>query len=312
MSKHWWLAALLGLGLARAEELPTVAVSQIIDHPALNDSYAGLREALEQEGLQVRYDYENAQGNSATALQIAEKFAGNGPRAVVAIGTPAAQALANTLNGSVPLVFVAVTDPVAAKLVSAWDKTDGNITGTSDAVPVAKNVELMLEVVPQLKSLGTLYNPGEANSVASVAALKEALRAKNIELVEAPATKTSEVQEAAATLVDRVQALYLVQDNTAVSALASVLEVGETAKIPVFTADTALVKQGAVGAVSFDYYQVGRTAGRQVAAIRKGKPVSELPVQTPEREELLLNSEAAAKMGVRLPEALRARAQLVP
>ena len=312
MSKHWWLAALLGLGLARAEELPTVAVSQIIDHPALNDSYAGLREALEQEGLQVRYDYENAQGNSATALQIAEKFAGNGPRAVVAIGTPAAQALANTLNGSVPLVFVAVTDPVAAKLVSAWDKTDGNITGTSDAVPVAKNVELMLEVVPQLKSLGTLYNPGEANSVASVAALKEALRAKNIELVEAPATKTSEVQEAAATLVDRVQALYLVQDNTAVSALASVLEVGETAKIPVFTADTALVKQGAVGAVSFDYYQVGRTAGRQVAAILKGKPVSELPVQTPEREELLLNSEAAAKMGVRLPEALRARAQLVP
>ena len=309
MKKSLLLA--LGLALAGRAGAHSVAISQIIDHPALNEVRRGLQDELQTVGS-VKYELENAQGNIAIAQQIAEKFAGLKPDVIVAIGTPAAQAVSNSVQGSIPLVFAAVTDPVAAKLVSAWDKTDGNITGTSDAVPVAKNVELMLEVVPQLKSLGTLYNPGEANSVASVAALKEALRAKNIELVEAPATKTSEVQEAAATLVDRVQALYLVQDNTAVSALASVLEVGETAKIPVFTADTALVKQGAVGAVSFDYYQVGRTAGRQVAAILKGKPVSELPVQTPEREELLLNSEAAAKMGVRLPEALRARAQLVP
>ncbi len=309
MKKSLLLA--LGLALAGRAGAHSVAISQIIDHPALNEVRRGLQDELQAVGS-VKYELENAQGNIAIAQQIAEKFAGLKPDVIVAIGTPAAQAVSNSVQGSIPLVFAAVTDPVAAKLVSAWDKTDGNITGTSDAVPVAKNVELMLEVVPQLKSLGTLYNPGEANSVASVAALKEALRAKNIELVEAPATKTSEVQEAAATLVDRVQALYLVQDNTAVSALASVLEVGETAKIPVFTADTALVKQGAVGAVSFDYYQVGRTAGRQVAAILKGKQVSELPVQTPEREELLLNSEAAAKMGVRLPEALRARAQLVP
>ena len=309
MKKSLLLA--LGLALAGRAGAHSVAISQIIDHPALNEVRRGLQDELQTVGS-VKYELENAQGNIAIAQQIAEKFAGLKPDVIVAIGTPAAQAVSNSVQGSIPLVFAAVTDPVAAKLVSAWDKTDGNITGTSDAVPVAKNVELMLEVVPQLKSLGTLYNPGEANSVASVAALKEALRAKNIELVEAPATKTSEVQEAAATLVDRVQALYLVQDNTAVSALASVLEVGETAKIPVFTADTALVKQGAVGAVSFDYYQVGRSAGRQVAAILKGKPVSELPVQTPEREELLLNSEAAAKMGVRLPEALRARAQLVP
>ena len=309
MKKSLLLA--LGLALAGRVGAHSVAISQIIDHPALNEVRRGLQDELQTVGS-VKYELENAQGNIAIAQQIAEKFAGLKPDVIVAIGTPAAQAVSNSVQGSIPLVFAAVTNPVAAKLVSAWDKTDGNITGTSDAVPVAKNVELMLEVVPQLKSLGTLYNPGEANSVASVAALKEALRAKNIELVEAPATKTSEVQEAAATLVDRVQALYLVQDNTAVSALASVLEVGETAKIPVFTADTALVKQGAVGAVSFDYYQVGRSAGRQVAAILKGKPVSELPVQTPEREELLLNSEAAAKMGVRLPEALRARAQLVP
>ena len=309
MKKSLLLA--LGLALAGRAGAHSVAISQIIDHPALNEVRRGLQDELQAVGS-VKYELENAQGNIAIAQQIAEKFAGLKPDVIVAIGTPAAQAVSNSVQGSIPLVFAAVTDPMAAKLVSAWDKTDGNITGTSDAVPVAKNVELMLEVVPQLKSLGTLYNPGEANSVASVAALKEALRAKNIELVEAPATKTSEVQEAAATLVDRVQALYLVQDNTAVSALASVLEVGETAKIPVFTADTALVQQGAVGAVSFDYYQVGRTAGRQVAAILKGKPVSELPVQTPEREELLLNSEAAAKMGVRLPEALRARAQLVP
>ena len=313
MSKHWWLAALLGLGLARAEELPTVAVSQIIDHPALNDSYAGLREALEQEGLQVRYDYENAQGNSATALQIAEKFAGNGPKAVVAIGTPAAQALANTLNGSVPLVFVAVTDPVAAKLVSAWDKTDGNITGTSDAVPVALNLDLIQELLPTAKRIGTIYNAGEANSVAAVAALKEALRSRQLELVEAPATKTSEVQEAAASLLGQVDVIYLVQDNVVISAIKAVVQTGEENKLPVFAADAGSVRAGAIGSRRFDYREVGRSAGQQLAAILKGQAVKDIPVRSPAQSRLILNPAAAQKMGVAIPEALRSQAQeLIP
>ena len=307
MKKSLLLA--LGLALAGRAGAHSVAISQIIDHPALNEVRRGLQDELQAVGS-VKYELENAQGNIAIAQQIAEKFAGLKPDVIVAIGTPAAQALANG-HGDIPLVFSAVTDPVAAKLVDSWERTDKNVTGVVDGVPLAKNIALIKELKPDLKKVGTIYNGGEANAVAAVKELKEALAKENIELVEAAATKTAEVQEAAQALVGKVDVILLTLDNTAVSAVKTIVQTGEENKLPVFASDVGSVKNGAIAAQSFDYREVGREAGRQVAAILRGKPVAEIPVATPKEIRLVINLAAAEKMGLKLPPAVLERAQEV-
>ena len=306
------LALALAAGLSHGDDkLNHVAVSQIIDHPALNDTYRGLEEQLIREKIKVKLDLENAQGNNAIALQIAEKMAGQNPDVLVAIGTPAAQAALGVVNGQVPLVFAAVTDPVAAKLVDSWERTDKNVTGVVDGVPLAKNIALIKELKPDLKKVGTIYNGGEANSAAAIKELKAALAKENLELVEAAATKTAEVQEAAQALVGKVDVILLTLDNTAVSAVKTIVQTGEENKLPVFASDVGSVKNGAIAAQSFDYREVGREAGRQVAAILRGKPVAEIPVATPKEIRLVINPAAAEKMGLKLPPAVLERAQEV-
>ena len=306
------LALALVAGLSHGDDkLNHVAVSQIIDHPALNDTYRGLEEQLIREKIKVKLDLENAQGNNAIVLQIAEKMAGQNPDVLVAIGTPAAQAALGVVNGQVPLVFAAVTDPVAAKLVDSWERTDKNVTGVVDGVPLAKNIALIKELKPDLKKVGTIYNGGEANSAAAIKELKAALAKENLELVEAAATKTAEVQEAAQALVGKVDVILLTLDNTAVSAVKTIVQTGEENKLPVFASDVGSVKNGAIAAQSFDYREVGREAGRQVAAILRGKPVAEIPVATPKEIRLVINLAAAEKMGLKLPPAVLERAQEV-
>lgn len=296
---------------ASAHAEPTIAVSQIIEHPALNNAYVGMQEVVKEAGLAVKWIHENAQGNTAVAQQIAEKFVGLNPNIVVGIGTPSAQALQNVVNGQIPLVFSAITDPVEAKLVSAWDKTEQNITGISDSVPVDKNIELMTTLIPNLKTIGTIYNSGEANSVASIKALQKALGDK-IQLQEATATKTSEVLDATYSLLGKVDALFIVQDNTVISAIESVLQASAEQNIPVFVSNADAVEQGALGSVSFNYHEVGRSTGQQLVEILKGKAVKEIPVGTPVNLDVYLNIETAKRLKIELPEALLSRAKTYP
>lgn len=306
--KKWWLSS-LWLGMAWAQ---TVAVSQIIEHPALNDVYRGIQEELAAQNLKdVKFVHENAQGNGAIALQIAEKIAGLNADVAVGIGTPSAQALQSALAGAKPLVFAAVTDPVGANLVKAWDDTSANITGVSDRISVEQQLDLILSIKPETKRIGTIYNSGEANSVSAIAELKSALEKRGLSLEEAAATKTSEVLDAAQSLVGKVDVLYIVQDNTVISAIKAVLSVADEHQLPVFSADTGSVREGVLAAVSFDYYQVGREAGKQVAAILGGKSVKEIAVTSPQEIQLVLNEKTAQRIGVEIPKALWERAQEV-
>lgn len=270
-----------------------------------------MQEVVKEAGLEVKWIHENAQGNTAVAQQIAEKFVGLNPNIVVGIGTPSAQALQNVVNGQIPLVFSAITDPIEAKLVSAWDKTEQNITGISDSVPVDKNIELMTTLIPNLKTIGTIYNSGEANSVASIKALQKALGDK-IQLQEATATKTSEVLDATYSLLGKVDALFIVQDNTVISAIESVLQASAEQNIPVFVSNADAVEQGALGSVSFNYHEVGRSTGQQLVEILKGKAVKEIPVGTPVNLDVYLNIETAKRLKIELPEALLSRAKTYP
>ncbi|MBN7769284.1 ABC transporter substrate-binding protein [Marinobacter daepoensis] len=298
---------LAAASLVQADDPRVVAITQIVEHPALDAAHQGVKDELAErgyrEGENLRLMHESAQGNSAIAAQIARKFVGESPDIIVAIATPSAQTVAAAAR-NVPVVFSAVTDPVAAKLVKSWEAPGGNVTGVSDMLPIDKHLDMLQRAVPDAKRIGTVYNPGEANAAALIDLLEERLQARGLELVKGAATKTSEVLGAARSLVGKADAIYLTTDNTVVSAAEAVISVGERAKIPVFAADTATVARGAVAAMGFDYYNHGRQTGAMVARILEGAKPADIPVETMEELDLFVNPEAAERMGITLPEDL--------
>ncbi len=295
-----------------AAEAPLVAITQIVAHPALDAAYRGIVDELAEQGFddggEITIKHEIAQGDASIAAQIAKKFAGDQPAVMVGISTPSAQTLAAAAHGRFPLVFTAVTDPVSARLVDNPERPGKNVTGVSDAVPLAKNVEMMRVILPEAKKIGTVYNPGEANSLAANEALEKALKARGMTLFKVPATKSGEVLDAARSLVGRVDAFYITTDNTAASAFSSIIQTAEASKIPLFTADTSSVAQGAIAALGFSYDDIGRATGAQIAAILGGTNAGDIPVKWLDNPQLYLNPEAAKRMGVVLPQAVLDRA----
>ncbi len=296
---------LAAAGLAQAGELKSVAITQIVEHPALDAVYQGVRDELAEEGFSegdnLTIMHESAQGNSAIASQIARKFVGEGPDVIVAIATPSAQTMAAAAR-NIPVVFSAVTDPLGAKLVQSLEKPGANITGVTDMLPIERHIDLLERVVPDAKTIGTVYNPGEANAVALVELLEASLEARGLKLTKAAATKTSEVLGAARSLVGKADAIYLTTDNTVISAAEAVVSVGERAKIPVFAADTATVSRGAVAALGFDYYDLGRQTGGMVARILTGANPADMAVESVDTLNLFVNPAAAERMGITLSQ----------
>ncbi len=292
----------------------TVAVTAIVEHPALDAARDGVKDALAAEGFKdgdtIDFVYQSAQGQPATAAQIARQFVGDGVTVIVPISTPSAQA-AVAATKDIPIVFTAVTDPLAAQLVASLAKPGGNVTGISDMSPMADHVALIKEITPDVKKLGVLFNPGEANSVSLVTRLKEVAGPAGIEIVEAAATKSADVQAAARGLVGNVDAMYVPTDNTVVSALEAAISVAEENKIPFYAGDTDSVKRGALASIGFNYYDVGVETGKVVARILKGEKPGDIDVTFASGSDLYVNKSAAAKMGVTIPEAVLARANTV-
>jgi len=298
---------LAAAGLVQAEDVRTVAITQIVEHPALDAVYQGVKDELAEQGFKegenLEVMHESAQGNSAIASQIARKFVGESPDVIVAIATPSAQTVAAAAR-NLPVVFSAVTDPVGAKLVPSLEASGTNISGVSDMLPIDKHLDMLQRVMPDAKRIGTVYNPGEANAVSLVNLLEERLAARDLELVKAAATKTSEVLGAARSLVGKTDAIYLTTDNTVISAVEAVISVGERASIPVFAADTATVGRGAVAALGFNYYNHGRQAGAMVARVLNGTKPGDMPVETMDTLDLFVNPDAAKRMGITLSDDL--------
>lgn len=305
---------LAAASLTQAAEPRVVAITQIVEHPALDSAYEGVKDELAErgfkEGENLRVMHESAQGNSAIASQIARKFVGEEPDVIVTIATPSSQTMAAAARNT-PIVFAAVTDPVGAKLVDSAEAPGANITGVSDMVPIEQHIDMLQRIMPDADRIGTVYNPGEANAVALVDLLEERLEARGLTLVKGAATKTSEVLGAARSLVDKADAIYLTTDNTVVSAAEAVISVGERAKTPVFAADTATVNRGAVAAMGFDYYDHGRQAGVMVARILEGEKPADMPFETMEKVNLFVNPEAGERMGITVSDDVIADAEKV-
>ena len=307
-------AATFAISLPARAENVTVAVTAIVEHPALDAARDGVKEALEaagyKEGENLTFLYESAQGNPATAAQIARQFAGEEPNVIVPISTPSAQAVVSTTR-DIPVVFTAVSDPLGAQLVKDMDKPGGNVTGLSDLSPVAEHLALIKEILPNVKTIGYLYNSGEANSVSLLAVLKVEAEKAGLTVVESAATKSAEVQGAARALIGRADAIYIPTDNTIISALEGAVAVAEEAKLPLFTADTDSVSRGAIAALGFNYKDVGRQTGEIVVRILKGENPGDIAVKVAAGTDLVVNKSAATKMGVTLPEAVIGRATRV-
>jgi len=280
-----------------------VLVTAIVEHPALDAVRDGVKDELKDEGFEagknLKWEYQSAQGNTGTAAQIARKFIGDKPDAIVAIATPSAQAVVAATK-SIPVVYSGVTDPVAAQLVKDWKPSGTNVTGVSDLLELEKQVDLIKRVVPNVKRVGIVYNPGEANSAVVVKAMKELLGKSGISLVEAAAPRSVDVGSAAKSLIGKVDVIYTNTDNNVVSAYEALVKVGNDAKIPLVASDTDSVKRGAIAALGVNYYDLGRQTGKVVARILKGEKPGDIASATSSKLELFVNTTAAQKQGVTL------------
>jgi len=313
------MAAVLGafLGLhGMVAQGATIAVSQFVEHPALDSVLRGLQDYLKDNKVEVNYSVHNAQANMGTATQIAQQMVGEKADLLVAIATPSAQTCAQALAKAPadlkrPFLFTAVTDPVAAGLVKDLQKPDAGITGVSDLLPVEEHLKMVLAYKPGIKKLGVLYNAGEANSKATVATIKELSGKLGFAVVEATAGKTADVHQAAKSLVGRVDAVFIPTDNTIVAGLESVIKIGVENKLPIFAADVDSVKRGAVAAMGFDYYQHGRQTGAMAEKILKGAKPESLPVEFQKELQLHINAGFSKQMGVEPPAEMLKKATQV-
>ncbi|HAS8566646.1 TPA: ABC transporter substrate-binding protein [Vibrio vulnificus] len=288
-----------------------VAVSQIVEHPALDATRQGLLDGLKAkgyvEGENLEFDYKTAQGNPAIAVQIARQFVGKSPDVLVGIATPTAQALVSATR-SIPVVFTAVTDPVGAKLVKSMEQPGKNVTGLSDLSPVSQHVDLIKELLPNAKAIGVVYNPGEANAVTLVELLKKSAAEKGLKVVESTALKSADVQSATQAIAAKSDVIYAPTDNTVASAIEGMIVAANQAKKPVFGGATSYVEKGAIAGLGFDYYQVGVQTADYVAAILEGQEPGKLDVKVATGSDLVVNQGTAEKLGITIPASVLSRA----
>jgi putative ABC transport system substrate-binding protein len=316
------LAASLVMAPAIAQDSKVwrIGVTKIVAHASLDavekGFEAGLASAGFKEGANVVYDRQNAQGDVARAEAIAREFKARGVHLVHSIATPTTQATLKAIGSETPVVFSAVTDPVAAGIVPADSapgrKTGTNVTGVSDAWPVHLQMQTYARMVPTAKIWGTIYNPNEANSVSHVSTMRQAAAKLGLSLVEVHATNAAQVASAAQSLVGRVQAIAITSDNTSVAHIEAIAEVCNKHKIALFAGDVDSVPRGAIAAYGMDYYLIGYAAGKKAALVLKGARAGDIPWGLMEQFSLVVNRKAAATQGVSLsPEILKKADKIV-
>ncbi|WP_367426532.1 ABC transporter substrate-binding protein [Snodgrassella alvi] len=293
-----------------------VAITAIVEHPALDAVRQGVIDELRAEGYEqgknLQLDFQSAQGNTATAGQIAKKFAGNNPDVIVTIGTPSAQSMVAATR-KIPIVFAAVTDPVAAKLVTSWEPSKTNVTGVSDELPLQPQIDLMKQVVPNLKTVGYVYSPGEINSTVVLGQLQSLLAKDGITVAAAPAQRTTDVPMATKSLQGKADLIYTSLDNNVVSAYESMYKVAKDMKMPLVASDTGSVKRGAAVALGVNYHELGTATGKIVGRILKGEQAGNFAPQrmTADQLDLMVSKSHAAEQGITFSEQLLKQAKLV-
>lgn len=297
----------LSLSTFAQDKMHNVAITAIVEHPALDTIRQGVVEELAREGFvegkNININFQSAQGSNATAAQIARKFVGDKADIIIPITTPSAQPVVAATR-SVPIVFSGVTDPVAAKLVKSWEPTGTNVTGISDHKPIEPQLALIQTLVPNLKAVGYVYSAGEVNSTIVLDELKAAASKVNVQVVPVAVQRSADIGTAARSLNGKVQAIYISEDNAVVSAYEALHKAALESKIPVIAADKDTVKRGALAAYAVNQYDIGVETGKIAARILRGEKAGTIATHSVSKMELSLNQKTAQELGISLPESV--------
>ena len=293
-----------------------IGVGQFAQHGSLDNCYHGFIEGLAEagivEGENLKIDFQNAQADMGIAQQIAAQFAAGRVDMMVGIATPMAQACYNAASGSIPTIFTAVTDPIAAGFADASGKASGDVTGTSDALPIETQLKTIRAMLPDAKKIGILYTTSEVNSISAIEIYKSLAPNYGFEIIESGISTIADIPLALDALLSKVDCLTNLTDNTVVSALALMLDKANAAGKPVFGSEIEQVKLGCIAAEGLDYIALGRQTGLMAAKVLKGEAkASEIPNEIITEPGLYVNADVLAKFGVVLSDELAARANEV-
>lgn len=302
--------ALTGTSTVYAAEEYTIGIEQFAEHGSLDNCREGFLEGLKEEGFEegknLTIEYKNAAADMGTAGQISSSFVTSKVDLICGIATPSAQSCFNAaMDAEIPVIYTAVTDPAAAELVDADGNPVGEVTGTSDKLPVKEQLEMIRTMLPEAKTIGILYTTSEANSESAIAVYEELAGDYDFTIETAGITQTADIPLAAEGLLGKVDCLTNLTDNTVVSSLPTILEMASEKKIPVFGSEIEQVKIGCLAAEGLDYIELGKQTGKMAAQVLKGeKKASEMPYETIAESSLYINSKTAEDLGIEVPEEL--------
>ncbi|MGF7057382.1 ABC transporter substrate-binding protein [Brassicibacter mesophilus] len=284
------------------DKVINIGISQIVEYVALDQSREGFIKALEDNGYKngenLNINYQNAQGDIAMAQTIGEKFASEKKDLIFAIATGSAQGAYNATK-DIPIIITAVTDPVETGIAKSLDKPDTNVSGTSDYLPVKKQLELIEKLVPSAKKIGVIYNTSEINSEVQINELKKA--ANGYEIITTGVSNTNEVDNAIKSLVSKIDVLYVPTDQLVVSSMPIITKNALEAQIPVIAAEKGSVEAGALATVGINYYNLGYEAGKMAVEVLKGKDISEIPIKISDETNIYINEDTLNKLGISKP-----------
>ena len=293
-----------------AEESYTLGIIQFAEHGSLDNCREGFLNGLESEGIvegeNLTVEYKNATADMGNAKQISDGFVSDKVDMICAIATPTAQSAYNAaMNEGIPVIYTAVTDPIAAELAGKDGKPVGEVTGTSDKLPVEEQLKMIRALLPDAKKLGIMYTTSEANSVSAIKEYEELVEKYGFELVEKGITSTADVALAADDLVSQVDCITNLTDNTVVASLPTILEKANEKNVPVFGSEIEQVKIGCLAAEGIDYLALGEQTGKMAAQVLKGaKKASEIDFETITTPGFYVNLKVAENLGITVPDEL--------
>lgn len=291
-----------------------IGISQLVQHPALDSAREGFIEGLKEKGYEegenITFDYQNAQGDNPTSQTIAQKFTSEKKDLILAIATTSAQAVYNSTK-EIPTVFTAVTDPVESGIAKDWKSSGTNLTGVSDMVPVDKQLDLLLKLKPDIKTLGVIYNTSEVNSVVQVEALKKEASKLNITIKEIGITNVNEINQNLSAVIKDIDALYTPTDNTVASAYDLVGQIAVKNNVPILGAEEAVVSKGGLCSIGIDYFKLGKETGYKAAEILEGKKPEEIEITTLSDMSIVINTDVANKLNISIPSEIKDNAKSV-
>ena len=293
------------------EKVFKVGITQYAPHPSLDNCrkgiIAGLKEAGFEEGKNLEIDLTNADGKGENAAMIAQNYAAKKFDMIIAIATPSAMAAQAAADGkNIPVVFSAVSDPVSAKLVESLEAPKRGTTGTSDALPLEKQMQMIRAFLPEAKKIGVLYTTNEVNSLSHLEAFKALAPQYGFEIVAIGVTGPSDIPLAVDSLLTQVDCVNNFTDNNVVNNLETLISKANEKKIPVFGSEEEQVKNGCIAAESIDYVELGRQTGLMAAEILKGQDVNSLPVKVISESKPVANQTVMKNLGIVLPKTYEA------